>query len=159
MRITEIITRDLIKTDLISSDKDGLFAEMVDFFCAHYPDFDREILLEYLNNREFKGSTNLGDGLAIPHGKIPGVATTYGAIGISGIGLDYLDCSAPVHIVFMLFSEEDPGGIHLRVLGAIACLMKDPEIRANLIAASTPDEAFAVLLHGEDSLGLADNGL
>ena len=154
MRITTIITENLIKTGLTSTSRDSMFEELLDFFCNEFPQFHRDTLLDLLHKREAKGSTNVGEGLAIPHGKAPEMDTTYGAIGISPEGIDFEDDKDPVHLIFMLFSEEDPGGIHLRVLGAIACLMKDPDIRARLCSAATPEEAFAIIVEGEKALAL-----
>ena len=158
MRITNnLITRDLIKTGLDASNRDELFDEMLDFFCERFPAFDKKELLDYLNKREAKGTTNLEFGLAVPHGRPPSLDATYGAIGISRGGIDFFDNRPPVYIVTLLFASDEPGNVYLKILSSIACLLKNTAIREELLNAESPDEAFDILSRGEVSLGISDD--
>ena len=97
---------------------------------------DTAKLVQILLEREALGSTGIGQGVAIPHGKAGSVSRVVGAVGISRAGMDFdaLD-GEPVHIFFLLVAPEDSAGPHLKALARISRLLKEKHFRDSLIAA------------------------
>ena len=99
-------------------------------------------------DREAIGTTGVGQGVAIPHGRTDTVNSLVGAFGISkqGIDFDSLD-GEPVHLVFLLLSPFDSGGHHLRALARISRLFKDKFFRQALIDARSVEEVLKIIDH------------
>ncbi len=104
-----------------------------------------------LNERERLGSTAIGDGIAIPHGKLKGITQILGVFGRSreGIDFDSLDGS-PTHLFFLLVAPEDSASLHLKALARVSRLFKDGGFRQRLLDAADSDELYR-LLKEEDS--------
>src|SRR3977135_1618411 len=86
-------------------------------------------ILETLQQRERLGSTGVGDGVAIPHGKLPKLNKLFGLFARLERGVDFeaLD-SQPVDLVFLLLAPEAAGADHLQASGRVTSLTRDPEI-------------------------------
>lgn len=153
MKITDIISEACVKTELESEDKEELFEEMVELLVRHKPDYDRDSLLEAIEDRESKMSTGIGNGIAIPHCKTDAVTETCGVIGTSRSGIDYdsLD-GEPVHIVFMLFGPVTDAEMHLKALQQISILMQDRGLYQRLIETGKSSELYRILRQEEDRL-------
>ncbi len=104
-----------------------------------------------LNERERLGSTAIGDGIAIPHGKIRGITQILGAFGRSTRGLDFdsLDGN-PTHLFFLLIAPEESTSLHLKALARVSRLFKDGAFRQHLLEARDAGELYR-LLKEEDS--------
>ncbi len=80
------------------------------------------------------GSTGIGDGVAIPHGKLKGMENILCAFGRSKEGLDFDAVDGkPVHIFFLLLAPEDSASLHLKMLSRISKVLRDPSFRKNLV--------------------------
>ncbi|MCX7023111.1 MAG: PTS sugar transporter subunit IIA [Spirochaetes bacterium] len=157
MLLQKVFTSSRIKTDLESSDKDELFEEMVDLLVrSEGRQFPRAAVLDALRNRERKMTTGIKKGIALPHGKAEGVQGLVGAIGLSRSGVDYdaMD-GEPVFLVCMLVSSPKDSELHLQALKSIARLLGDPDFYTELLAADTPERAFAVIKSFEDMLSMS----
>lgn len=107
---------------------------------------DTAELIEALAEREHIMSTGIGFSLAIPHVKIPAVKQIAFAIGISkdGLPFDSMD-GHPVHLVILVVAGESQHKEYLRLLAQIMAIVKKPEVRDALIAASSAQEVMDIL--------------
>jgi PTS system nitrogen regulatory IIA component len=107
---------------------------------------NKEALVEVLLERERLGSTGIGDGIAIPHGKIKDLDELILSFGRStqGIEFDSMD-GRPTHLFFLLIAPENSAGIHLRALAKISRLLKSAHFRQRLLEAGTVEELFLVI--------------
>ncbi|HEY4771088.1 MAG TPA: PTS sugar transporter subunit IIA, partial [Myxococcales bacterium] len=89
MRIAEFLREDLVSPDLAASDKAGVLAELCAGLARAYSSFSAQQLTETLLEREKLGSTGIGEGVAIPHGKLPGLPGLLAAFGRKRAGVDF----------------------------------------------------------------------
>jgi fructose-specific phosphotransferase system IIA component len=143
MRISDILTEQVIAVGLEGSSKDDVLEKMIELVgkSASVKDLDkvRNAILE----RERIMSTGVGRGVAVPHGKTDGVTETVAAFALLAEPIDYkaLD-DQPVHLVFLLIGRENSVGVHLKLLSRISRLMSNEQFRTRLLAAA---DAAAVL--------------
>ena len=127
MILLSLLDESTIKTDLESEDKEELFEELVTLLVKARKREDRSKILECLWDREKKGSTGIGKGVAIPHGKTGAVEQIAAVLGISKEGIEYESLDGePVHIVFLMVAKEGITGPHLEALSDIAALVETP---------------------------------
>ena len=128
MRIMDFVNRKAVTVNLKSNDKEGVIRELVDFIikAGEVKPRDKESLVKALLDRELLGSTGIGQGIGIPHGKSPKIKKLIGAVGISreGVNFDSLD-GEPAYIFFLLFAPQESAGPHLKALARISRLLKD----------------------------------
>ena len=107
---------------------------------------DKEALVEVLLERERLGSTGIGDGIAIPHGKVADLDELVLSFGRStqGIEFDSMD-GRPTHLFFLLIAPENSAGVHLRALAKISMLLKSAHFRQRLMESGTREEIFQVI--------------
>ena len=135
MKIVEIHSPNAVSADLNSKTKPEVIEELVNLLInsgSVEKKFKNKII-EILMAREALGSTAIGQGIAIPHGKCDFVKKLVGCIGISksGISFDSLD-GEPAYIFFLLVAPLDSAGPHLKALARISRLLKDKFIRDGL---------------------------
>ena len=135
MRIADILTEEMVIPELHAGGKREALDEMTAALAAAHPEIDKERLREVLEEREKLGSTGIGGGIAIPHGKLPGLTHVLAVFGRSpsGINFDAVD-GAPTRLFFLLVAPEDSSGIHLKALARISRLLKEQEVREQLLA-------------------------
>ncbi|MFH1062401.1 MAG: PTS sugar transporter subunit IIA [Candidatus Omnitrophota bacterium] len=150
MKIMEFLKEKAVSADLKSTDKEGIIKEMIDLLADAQAIKDKDKIVKILLERETLGSTGIGQGVAIPHGKCASVKDLVAAFGISrkGVNYDSLD-GEPVYIFFLLVAPEDSAGPHLKALARISRLLKDKYFRDTLRAA--PDaKSLIKTLRAED---------
>jgi fructose-specific phosphotransferase system IIA component len=154
MKITDFLDVKAATADLKSQSKEEVISELVDIVIetGGLDKKDKDKVMEILMAREALGSTAIGQGIAIPHGKSDNVKKLVGSIGISkqGLNFDSLD-GEPVYIFFLLIAPVDSAGPHLKALARISRLLKDKYIRDNLRNA-TSGEDIIQLIKQEDGL-------
>jgi nitrogen PTS system EIIA component len=138
MKITEFVSAKSISADLKSHSKEEVIAELVGILIES-GDLEKKHkskVIEVLMAREALGSTAIGQGIAIPHGKCDCVKKLIGCLAISkkGINFDSLD-GDPAFIFFLLLAPVDSAGPHLKALARISRLLKDKFIRDSLKSA------------------------
>ena len=103
-------------------------------------------ILEILLQREKLGSTAVGSGVAIPHGKLPKLGRLFGLFARLERPIDFeaLD-SQPVDLIFLLLAPETAGADHLKALARVARLLRDPEVARKLRESRDADAIYAVL--------------
>lgn len=146
MKILDILNKDCIITDLTSRSKKDVIHELVDAVTKVDERIDPDSLVEILLEREKLGSTGIGDGVAIPHGKFPNIDTLRASFGRSrqGIDFDALD-GKPSHLFFLLVAPDNSAGAHLKALARISRLFKDNSFRENLQIADTKQQLFDII--------------
>jgi len=135
MRIMDFLNPKAVSVDLKSNDKEGVLDELVELLvkAGILKDKDKDSIVKILMNREAMGSTGIGSGVGIPHGKCDKVKDMVAALGVSktGVNFDSLD-GEPVYIFFLLVAPEDCAGPHLKALARISRLLKDKFFRDTL---------------------------
>ena len=146
MKIADFLSKDCIKIGLTSKSKKDVLEEMVDVLAAAGKIKDKKKVLEALMEREELGSTGIGQGVAIPHGKTDEVGEIVAAFGLSkdGVGFDTLD-GDPVNIFFLLLAPHNESGIHLKSLAKISGLLKDKYFRKALSGCHKAEDVLGVI--------------
>jgi mannitol/fructose-specific phosphotransferase system IIA component (Ntr-type) len=150
MRLSQLLTPELIKIGLESEDKPALFEEMVQLFVDAGRITDRAAAVTALQEREAKMSTGVARWIGIPHGKLREAHGILLAIGISQKGIEYdsLD-GEPVYIVTMVFAEIGNPGPHIEALAEISRLFFIPGFVERLRAARSPAELLDLIRNEE----------
>ncbi|MGA2411509.1 MAG: PTS sugar transporter subunit IIA [Candidatus Binataceae bacterium] len=151
MKITEILSQDMLLPELQSTTKTDVLRELARSFIRPFPSLDPAAVAAVLAERERLGSTAIGDGIAIPHGKIRGVNRIAGAFGRhpKGVDFDSLDGN-PTHLFFVLIAPEDSTSLHLKALARVSRLFRDGAFRERLEAAITAEDLYRLIVE-EDS--------
>ncbi|HAO21877.1 MAG TPA: PTS fructose transporter subunit IIA [Desulfobacteraceae bacterium] len=150
MRISALLNSETITCGLMSQDKEGVIAELAEPL-AKISGMAVEELIRVLMDRERMGSTGIGSGIGIPHGKSKELSEPIMAFGLSRKGIDFesLD-KKPAHIFFMLITPENAPNIHLKLLSGIAKILRNEPFRQRLMMAKTPDEVITILRDEEE---------
>ena len=148
MEIMEFLSKRAINADLKATDKDGAIKELASLFveAGEIEPKDKKKLVDVLMAREALGSTAIGQGIAIPHGKTDCVEKLVAALGLSkkGVNFESLD-GEPVYIFFLLVAPHDTAGPHLKALARISRLLKDKYFREQLRQAKDAKEVLAII--------------
>jgi PTS system nitrogen regulatory IIA component len=154
MKILDILTSEaLVAPELTGADKTAVLRELAQHLARSHAAIDPDRLVEVLWERERLGSTAIGDGIAIPHGKLAGLAGVIGAFGrhLAGVDFESLDGS-PTHLFFLLVAPEDSVGQHLKALARVSRLLKDRAFRERLLAASDRGTLFRLIREEDEKL-------
>lgn len=151
MKINEILSPELIAPNLAGSSKSGILHELATLLASKHREIDLDDLNAVVVERERLGSTAIGDGIAIPHGKVAGAREIVGAFGrhVQGVDFESLD-GRPTHLFFMLVAPEDSSSLHLKALARVSRLFKDASFRNRLVEAHDAAEIFRLIVE-EDS--------
>ena len=146
MKITDILSSDMVIADLKGTTKPDVLNELAKALAAKYKDIKLGELNAVLAERERLGSTAIGDGIAIPHGKLRGVTKIIGAFGrhAEGVDFDSLD-GGPSQLFFVLVAPEDSASLHLKALARVSRLLKESSFRSRLLAAKDSDELYSLI--------------
>jgi len=156
MKILDILANEaLVAPALQGTDKTEVLRELAVHLAGARPEdhIDAERLVEVLWERERLGSTAIGDGIAIPHGKLAGLQGVIGAFGRhpAGVNFDSLD-GTPTHLFFLLVAPEDSVGQHLKALARVSRLLKDRAFRERLLAAPDRAALYALIRQEDEKL-------
>ena len=135
MKISDFLSPKAVCAELKNTTKEKIIDELVGLL-INAGAFDKKYknkVMEVLMAREALGSTAIGQGIAIPHGKCDCVKKIVGCLGVSkkGISFDSLD-GEPAYIFFLLIAPMDSAGPHLKALAQISRLLKDKYFRDSL---------------------------
>ena len=146
MKITDILSPDVVVADLKGTTKPDVLNELAKALAAKYTEIKLAELTAVLAERERLGSTAIGDGIAIPHGKLRGVTKIIGAFGRhqQGVDFDSLD-GEPSQIFFVLVAPEDSASLHLKALARVSRLLKEASFRSRLLAAKDSAELYTLI--------------
>jgi PTS system nitrogen regulatory IIA component len=153
MRVADILTQELVIPQLRSSTKTDVLHELAYHLAAHHPEVQAEQLVTVLLDRERLGTTAIGEGIAIPHGKLPRLTGVVAAFGRSQEGIDChsLD-GALTKLFFLLVAPEDSTGVHLKALARVSRLLKDKAFRERLLRTTSQAELYRIICEEDAKL-------
>lgn len=151
MRLSDILEEKNVIPDLKAKDKRGVLEELVETIVRNEPTLDKSSLVKVLLERERLGSTGIGDGVAIPHGKFHGIRTPIVSFGRSRKGLDFESMDGePAFLFFLLVAPENSASIHLKALAKIAKILKSSSFREALIKVPTKEELYRAIIQNDE---------
>ena len=146
MKIMDILVRDAVLLDVESASKPVVLAQLAGAVAAAEPGLDADRLLQVLVERENLQSTGIGDGVAIPHGKLPGLGRLIAAFARSRQGVDFESIDGqPTHLFFLLVVPEHSGGLHLKALARISRFFRDAGFRKALLEAESREDVLRAI--------------
>ena len=149
--LKELLRGELIIADIQAIDKAGVIREFAAHLYAAGKVRDADELIRVLLEREAMGSTGIGDGVAIPHGKLHGMNDVIVAFGRSHRGVDFQSLDdKPAYLFFLLVTPQESPGEHLKMLARISRILKNPALRERLRTVPDGGELHRLILE-EDS--------
>lgn len=146
MKITDFLTAQAVIPALAGRDKNAVLKEMAEGLASNHRGLDGMQVLEVLLERERISTTAIGEGVAIPHGKLPGVERVLGIFARSPEGVDFASLDGgPTHLFFVLIAPEAAAADHLKALARISRLLKDSAFRNRLMRGKTRQELFETI--------------
>ena len=148
MKITDFLRERAVSVSLDAKDKQGVIRELVQLLvkASEIKPIDEEKIIPVLLARESLGSTGIGQGVGIPHGKSNVVRQLVGAFGVSKRGVDFDSLDGEMaHIFFLLLAPEDSAGPHLKALARISRLLKDRYFRESLKEAKDEKQILRII--------------
>jgi len=152
MKVVDILKPECIVFDIKKETKKDILTALASPIAKAY-NLDLDEMVTILLNREKLGSTGIGEGVAIPHGKIRGLKSIAASIGKSaeGLAFDALD-GKPCHIFFLLIAPADFTSGHLKALARVSMMLKDPDFRNKLMKASSSKEIYSIIEEQDKSI-------
>ena len=151
MKMSEIIEEENIIPDLKAKDKNGVLEELAEVVSNREPSINKRDLVRVLIERERLGSTGIGDGVAIPHGKMNGIKHPLISFGRSNKGLDFDSMDGQTaYLFFLLVAPENSSSVHLQVLAKIAKILKNGTFRKKLMEARTREEIYQTIIQTDE---------
>ncbi|MBW1765563.1 MAG: PTS sugar transporter subunit IIA [Deltaproteobacteria bacterium] len=151
MKLSEILEEDNIIPDLKARDKKGVLEELAETIVSHEPSLDKNSLVRVLLEREHLGSTGIGEGVAIPHGKFNGIRQPVISFGRSRKGLDFESMDGqPAFLFFLLVAPENSASIHLKALARIAKILKNSSFRKALMEIHSREELYQTIIQNDE---------
>lgn len=145
MRILDVLKKETIIADLKAKDKKGIIEELV-APTAQVADVNQAELVKVLMEREKLGSTGIGGGIGIPHGKLKNLDSLLLSFGLSRKGVDFESMDGqPTHIFFLLITPENSTGLHLKLLAQISKILKNDPFKERLMNATDDDEIYRII--------------
>jgi PTS system nitrogen regulatory IIA component len=145
MKILDVLTAETVNVNLRAKDKKGILDELVAPVAVR-AGASHDELVRVLLERERLGSTGIGGGIGIPHGKLRGLPALILGFGLSRQGVDFESIDGrPAHIFFLLLTPEDSAGLHLKLLARLSRLLKNDAFKQSLMQAATPDDIIETI--------------
>lgn len=143
MQLQDILTRERVASSLPATSKKRLLERLSQLLAQGAPQIDAQVVFQCLIERERLGSTGIGEGVALPHGRMPGLKKALGAFAVLEKDMDYDAVDRkPVRLVFALLVPEEATTEHLQLLSQLAGIFSDKATRDMLLQAKTVDELY-----------------
>ena len=153
MSISALLNEGVVVSDMTARDKKSALAELCDCLAEQRADLDRARMVSVLLDRERLGSTGIGHGVAIPHGKLPEIDSLVTGFGRSMEGVDFSSVDdSPAHLFFVLFAPAAASRVHLDALAKISRILQDTDVRAKLMKAEGAQGILETIAEAEESL-------
>ena len=147
MTLEALLSPRLSLCHLAGSSKKKLLLNIAQAIAEQYPQLDADTIFNQLIARERLGSTGIGDGVAIPHCRLPGCEHAIGVLCTTDPAVDFDAVDRqPVDLLFALLVPEDAEQEHLETLAEIAALFSDSRVREKLRQAESGDELYALAI-------------
>lgn len=152
MRLDQILKTEFLNEDLHAKTKTEVLAELSEMIVKGFPNLDQSQIVDVLQQREKLGSTGIGDGVAIPHGKVAALEEVAVAFGRSknGIAFESLD-GKPAHIFFLLLAPENSTSQHLKALAKISKMLKAGNFRRDLMEAKSKNDLYKIIIEQDEA--------
>jgi len=150
MKILDVLQKEAIISDLKSQDKKEILEELVAPI-ARITGVNHKDLVRVLMDREQLGSTGIGGGIGIPHGKLKQLESLALGFGLSRKGVDFESMdNQPTHIFFLLVTPENSTGLHLKMLARISKILKHDPFKEKLLNAANSDAIFSIIKEDDE---------
>lgn len=147
MRIAEFLKPDAIVESLHSTSKLEILRELSNALTKTHPTLSASRLATVLEERERVNSTGVGEGVAIPHGKLAELSSLAASFGVSRAGVDFeAHDKKPTHLFFALVAPENSAGLHLKALARISRLFRNPSFRESILKAQDAQAIYALIV-------------
>src|SRR5882724_5149410 len=146
MKVIDFLQAKRIVAHLNARTKTGVLSELSSHLAEQEPGVEAESLRKVLEERELLASTAIGDGIAIPHGKLDAIGELAGVLARSGPGIEFDSIDGrPTHLIFMLVAPVSSTGVHLKALARLSRLFRDADFRRRLLAAPSREAMYRVI--------------
>jgi PTS system nitrogen regulatory IIA component len=151
MKIMDYLKEEWVIPDLQGMDKRSILKELSSVLVKPCQVGSVEDLLQVLLDREKLGSTGIGEGIAIPHGRLKKLKRFFISFGrsIKGVDFDSIDRNAS-QLFFLVMAPENSAVDNLKLLGRIVTLLKDASFKKRLIEASSQKELFQIIAEEDE---------
>ncbi|HOS59736.1 MAG TPA: PTS sugar transporter subunit IIA [Syntrophorhabdaceae bacterium] len=147
MRISDVLKESCINNNLKGKTKRDVLYELAEDLKKAGLIGDIDKIVDTVLEREKLGSTGIGDGVAIPHGKLKDINSFLCAFGRSAEGVDFGAVDRkPVHIFFLLLAPYDSVSLHLKVLSRISKILRDPSFRKRILELTDSKEIYKLII-------------
>jgi nitrogen PTS system EIIA component len=147
MKVIDFLKQDAIIAELAATTKAAALGELATQMARLNPRVEAAELRRILEERELLASTAIGDGIAIPHGKLDSIGELSGVLARSVPGIEFESIDGhPTHLIFMLVAPVSSTGVHLKALARLSRLFRDADFRRRLLAAPGRDEMYRVIV-------------
>ena len=151
MKLSEIFKPQFVISNLRANDKKGALEELSQVITDQEPSLNKRSLLQTLLEREKLGSTGIGDGIAMPHGKLKNLDKLLASFGRSLDGLDFDSIDEePAYLFFLLLAPENSAGAHLEALAKISRMLQDGNFRKRLMGARSREELYKIIIDRDE---------
>lgn len=145
MKILDFLPPETILTRMEAIDKSGAIEE-ISIPVADFTGIDNKEIIRVIHERERLGSTGIGGGIAIPHGKLAGLDRLVMGFGRSEHGVEFESLDGkPIFIFLLLLSPDNSTGLHLRLLARVSKLLKDDALKDALINVDKPEDVLRII--------------
>jgi PTS system nitrogen regulatory IIA component len=153
VKLSDILRESCVVADIKGKTKKEILLELVGPLKDTNLIDNVDAVVKIIMERERLGSTGIGDGVAIPHGKMKNIDSIICAVGRSqeGVDFDAVD-RQPVHIFFLVLAPEDSASLHLKVLSRISKILRDPSFRKTILKLANAHEIYANVIETDDKL-------
>jgi PTS system nitrogen regulatory IIA component len=153
VKITDFLDVKTVSPALDHGEKNAVLEELAELLAANHSELEKKKVLDVLLERERISTTAIGEGVAIPHGKLAGVDRVVGAFARSPKGVDFASLDGgPTHLFFALIAPENAAADHLKALARISRLLKDEAFRRRLMAGETAEELFTIIAEEDEKI-------
>jgi fructose-specific phosphotransferase system IIA component len=150
MKISDILSTDVIAVNLETTDKEDAIKKVIDLGAKSNKILDLQKVSSTIFEREKLVSTGVGKGFAIPHGKTDSIEDVVAAFAITKDPIDFDSIDGePVRFIFLLIGKENLLNTHIKLLSRISRLMNKDEFREKLLEAATPEEVLEIFKEEE----------
>ncbi|MHC4876352.1 MAG: PTS sugar transporter subunit IIA [Planctomycetota bacterium] len=152
--LSSLLCSDAFCMDLQGTTTETVLEELVSGLgkAGAFPETAQASVLDKVLEREQLGTTGIGHGIAIPHGKHLDVNSVIGTIGVSQAGVDFCSLDGkPVHVVLMIVAPPDARAAHLQALQAASNVLRNPLTAKHILQASSIDEIMETVVEAEQA--------
>lgn len=152
MRLSDLLAEDRVSTSLSAPGKDVAIDALAALLARGAEGLNAATIARVLRDREVLASTGVGDEVAIPHGRVPGLGRTIAALAVAPAGVEFEAIDhRPVKIFVAILAPDRAPGDQLRALARVSKLLRDRRVREQLVASPSPADLLRFVADEEVS--------